>query len=125
MAGQTGAVRRVGLALSVAAALAWASETQAASLVATSATAFGIESASRFHAQWVSQRYWVAFHDGTTAVLYSSPDGVTWTSQGAIFSSFNPPAEPGGLGRSLRRRPDHRRRLQSRRHHSVLPKRHA
>jgi len=67
----------------------------AASLVATSTTTSALDSASRSHAHWVSQRYWVAFHNGTTAVLYSSPDGVSWTSQGAIFSTFNPPAATG------------------------------
>ena len=84
-----------GAALAVAMALLSAVDSSGASLVATSTTAFGLESASRFNAHWVSQRYWVAFHNGTTAVLYSSPDAVAWTSQGAIFSSFNPPANQG------------------------------
>ena len=76
-------------------ALAGAARSRAAELVGTSTTTFALDSASRVHAHWVSQRYWVAFHNGTTAVLFSSPDGVSWTSQGAIFSSFNPPANTG------------------------------
>jgi hypothetical protein len=57
-----------------------AARASAASLVATSTTTSALDSASRIHSYWVSQRYWVAFHNGTTAVLYSSPDGASWTS---------------------------------------------
>ena len=65
--------RGLALAVSLAVLLFAAAESPGASLVGTSTTALGLESASRFYVQWVNQRYWITFHNGTTAVLYSSP----------------------------------------------------
>ena len=67
----------------------------AASVVTTSTTSFSFESATRFYVHCVNGHYWIALNDGTGPVLYSSPDAVTWTSQGAIFSSFVPLADQG------------------------------
>ena len=63
---------------------------RAASLIGTTTAGEAHWTAVHFHLHCVSGYYWAAFHDGTTAVLFSSPDGVIWTSQGPIFSSFNP-----------------------------------
>jgi len=63
---------------------------RAASLIGTTTAGEAHWTAVHFHLHCVNGYYWAAFHDGTTAVLFSSPDGVTWTSQGSIFSSFNP-----------------------------------
>jgi hypothetical protein len=68
---------------------------KAASLVGTTTTVYGFESATRFYVHCVNDHYWIAFHDGTAPVLFSSRDGVTWTSQGSIFSSFNPLTDQG------------------------------
>ncbi len=68
---------------------AWASPSSAASLISTSTTSSAFDSASRFHVHFASGYFWVAFHNGTTPVVFSSLDGVSWASQGPIFS-FNP-----------------------------------
>ena len=61
----------------------------AASQIATSTTSGVFNSGSKFYTHCSNGYYWVSFRNGTSVVLFSSNDGVTWTSQGAIFS-FNP-----------------------------------
>jgi hypothetical protein len=62
----------------------------AASLIGTSTTPDAFHSGSRFYAHCANGHYWVGYHDGVEPVLASSPDGVTWTARGPIFSSFDP-----------------------------------
>jgi hypothetical protein len=77
-------------AIAIAIALiAWGHPSTAASLISTSTTSSAFDSASRFHVHFANGYFWVAFHNGTTPVLFSSRDGVSWASQGSIFS-FNP-----------------------------------
>jgi hypothetical protein len=63
----------------------------AASLIDTS-TVSGHYSSSHFYTHYASGHYWSTVNKDNQAVLYSSPDGVTWTSQGAIFA-FTFPAD--------------------------------
>ena len=88
-------VRALAPGVLAAAFLAGPAAASAASLVGTTTTPTAFVSASRFYVQYANGHYWVAFHNGTTPVLFSSSDAATWTSQGAIFSSFNPTS---GLG---------------------------
>jgi len=62
----------------------------AASLIGTSTTPDAFHSGSRFYAHCANGHYWVGYHDGVEPVLASSPDGVTWTPRGPIFSTFDP-----------------------------------
>jgi hypothetical protein len=87
--------RRLALATLLALLLMPAAESSAASLVGTTTSAAALESASRFYVHYASGYYWVAYHNGTRPMLFSSRDAATWASQGAIFSSFNPPANQG------------------------------
>jgi hypothetical protein len=68
----------------------------AAALVGTATNPASFYSASHFYAHYASGYYWVAFHDGTRPVLYSSRDAVAWqpatAAPGALFTSFNPAA---------------------------------
>jgi hypothetical protein len=88
-------LRGLALATPLALVLLPAAESSAASLVGTTTSAAALESASRFYVHYANGYYWVAYHNGTRPVLFSSSDAATWTSQGAIFSSFNPPANQG------------------------------
>lgn len=56
-----------------------------ASTVGTSTSAQAIAYSSRWYVHYASGYYWVGFHNGTTPVLYSSPNGGAWTAQGSIF----------------------------------------
>jgi hypothetical protein len=45
----------------------------------------------KYYTHWVNGYYWVAYDNGGVGCsFYSSPDGVTWTSQGTIFTTLNP-----------------------------------
>ena len=79
---------RAGLSLWGAALLltAAAAPGGAASLIGTTTVSGAMYSASHYYSHFASGHYWVAFNDGSQPVLYSSPDAVTWTSQGAIFA---------------------------------------
>src|SRR5574341_1897140 len=61
----------MGLAASVAPA-------GAASLITTATQPQSFYSGSHFFAHYTNGYYWVALHDGTRPVLYSSADAVTW-----------------------------------------------
>ncbi len=80
-------VRRTTLAACV---LAAGTPSQAAALVGTTTAADAFSSASRFFTHCANGYCWVAYHDGTTPVIASSPDGVAWTAQGPIFSAVSP-----------------------------------
>jgi hypothetical protein len=62
----------------------------AASLVATSTSSIPFQSGSMSYVHYANNHYWVAFHNGTRPMLYNSRDGVSWTSRGRIFSTFDP-----------------------------------
>ncbi|MGD8897286.1 MAG: LamG domain-containing protein, partial [Acidobacteriota bacterium] len=79
------------LVAAIALTLAAGSPGGAATVIDTS-TQNGNYSASKFYTHYVNGHYWVAFNKDTQALLYSSPDGVTWTSQGTIFP-FTFPAD--------------------------------
>jgi hypothetical protein len=57
-----------------------------AAVIGTTTTASAHYSASHFYSHFANGHYWVAFYNGSQAVLYSSSDAVTWTSQGPIFT---------------------------------------
>ena len=57
-----------------------------AGVVGTTTTTDAILYSSRWYTHRANNYYWVAYHNGTQPVIYSSPDGLTWNSQGNIFS---------------------------------------
>jgi hypothetical protein len=61
-------------------------------VIGTSTENDPINTASKYYTHYASGHYWVMFDHGGIpgCILYSSPDGVTWTSQGAIFAGNNP-----------------------------------
>lgn len=61
-------------------------DVHAASTVGTT-TSTGDFGAHRRFATYTNGYYWVVFWDGTDAVIYSSADGSSWASQGALFSN--------------------------------------
>jgi hypothetical protein len=59
-------------------------------LVGPSSSGAVYNSAAKYYTQFANGYWWTVYDDGSTGqVLSSSPDGVTWTSQGSIFT-FNP-----------------------------------
>jgi len=81
--------RVVGALLSV---LACSATAGAASLVGTTTATDAFSSASRFFTHCANGHRWIAYHGGTVTgpVIYSSPDAVSWTPQGTVFSALNP-----------------------------------
>ncbi len=61
-------------------------------VIGTSTENDPINTASKYYTHFANGHYWVMFDHGGIpgCILYSSPDGVTWTSQGAIFAGNNP-----------------------------------
>jgi len=59
---------------------------EGASQVGTTTAGAAFFAGSKFYTHCASGHYWIAYDDGNTGILSSSPDGVTWTSQGSIFS---------------------------------------
>jgi hypothetical protein len=57
-----------------------------ANVVGTTTSTDAIPFSSRWYSHRANGYYWVAYHNGTQPVIYSSSDGQTWTSQGNIFS---------------------------------------
>ncbi len=57
-----------------------------AGFLGTTTSADAIPYSSRWYSHRANGYYWVAYHNGTQPVIYSSSDGQTWTSQGNIFS---------------------------------------
>jgi hypothetical protein len=82
-----------GRRLLVASAISWGLSVcpaRAASFIGTTDTAFN--SATHFHTHCAAGHFWVVFENNTVpprVKVFSSPDGVTWTDQGNIFT-FNP-----------------------------------
>jgi len=71
-------------------ALLLADPSPAASIVGTTTVNDAFSSGSRFYTHCANGYYWVAYHNGTEPLLYSSRDGAVWTLRGPIFSSFDP-----------------------------------
>ncbi len=87
-------LRASGSFAAIALILASADPSSAASLIGTTTVNDAFSSGSRFFTHCANGYYWVAYHNGTEPVLYSSPDAAVWTLRGPIFSSF----DPGPLG---------------------------
>jgi hypothetical protein len=66
-----------------------AGTSDAASQITTTNTSNVFNSASKFYSHCANGYYWVALRNGSSVVVFSSIDGATWISQGAIFT-FNP-----------------------------------
>ena len=64
----------------------------AAPVIGTSTENDPINTASKYYTHYANGHYWVIFDHGGIpgCILYSSPDGSTWTSQGGIFAGNNP-----------------------------------
>ena len=63
----------------------------AAPIIGTSTAGDPMNTSHKYFTHYASGYYWVAFDNGGIGCsFYSSPDGVTWTSQGTIFSVINP-----------------------------------
>ncbi len=59
----------------------------AAPLIGTSTAGDPMNTGSKYFTHYTNGHYWVAFDNGGVGCsFYSSPDGVTWTSQGTIFT---------------------------------------
>ena len=61
-------------------------------MIGTSIENDPINTASKYYTHYANGHYWVIFDHGAIpgCILYSSPDGATWTSQGGIFAGNNP-----------------------------------
>ena len=81
--------------LRLAALLSWLVATPcfaATPVIGTSTENDPINTASKYYTHFANGYYWVIFDHGGIpgCILYSSPDGATWTSQGGIFAGNNP-----------------------------------
>jgi len=62
---------------------AWA----ATPIIGTSTAGEPLNSAHKYFTHYANGHYWVAYDTGAIGgAFYSSPDGVTWTSQGLVFA---------------------------------------